>query len=117
MYKFFKIEEFKCPCCGENRIDKKFVELLDYARIEADTPFVITSGYRCQKHNDKVKGVEESAHTLGLAADIRAETSSQRFLILKSLIDIGFSRIGIAKTFIHVDMAKENKPQNVGWLY
>ena len=122
--------EFNCPCCGKNDMNELFIDTLRAAREYSNTPFIINSGYRCEKHNkkvggkvgDKAKGIPASTHTVGAAADIHCTESRQRALILCGLIKAGFSRIGIAKTFIHVDMAdrlegKDNKVEAVFWLY
>lgn len=111
----FKLEEFECSCCQENNISFDFVEELDKARSEAGIPFVIESGYRCAEHNKKVGGVENSAHTQGLAADIVVNSSQARYKLLQALLP-RFRRIGIGKTFIHVD-DDPTKPQEVCWLY
>ena len=52
----------------------------------------------------------------GLAVDISCNSSRDRSIILTALIDSGFTRIGIGKTFIHVDLDK-SKSQNVIWMY
>ena len=39
-----------------------------------------------------------------------------RFLVLDALLAVGFNRIGIADTFIHVD-SDLDKSQNVIWTY
>ena len=122
--------EFNCPCCGKNDMNELFIDTLRAAREYSNTPFIINSGYRCEKHNkkvggkvgDKAKGIPASTHTVGAAADIHCTESRQRALILCGLIEAGFSRIGIAKTFIHVDMAdrlegKDKKVEAVFWLY
>ena len=97
--------EFNCPCCGKNKMNQDFLALLRDAREFCRTPFIINSGYRCEKHNKKVGGKEKSTHRVGSAADIHCTESRQRAMILCGLLEAGFSRIGIAKTFIHVDMA------------
>jgi len=114
--------EFNCPCCGKNEMNQLFIDTLRVAREYSNTPFVINSGYRCEKHNKKIGGVSSSTHIVGAAADIHCTESRQRALILCGLLEAGFSRIGIAKTFIHVDMAdrlegKDNKVEAVFWLY
>ena len=114
--KYFKLEEFKCPCCGEVHMDDKFLSMLDLARTIAGIPFVITSGYRCKKHNKEIGGVPDSAHTKGLASDIRVNNSIERYMIVVSLLQAGFNRIGIGSDFIHVD-CDESKPQYVIWTY
>lgn len=114
--KYFVPEEFACPCCEENRTDLLFMLALDRARGSAGTPFVVNSGYRCEDHNEKVGGLENSAHTKGVAADIDAPDSHTRFLVLRSLLEHGFTRIGVSDNFIHVD-ADDSKPDRVVWTY
>lgn len=65
--------------------------------------FIITSGSRSIERNRQVGGTPDSAHLSGCACDIKAFTSRERFIIVKSLMLAGFSRIGIYDTFIHVD--------------
>jgi len=95
---------------------KTFLLMIDYARGVAGVPFKITSGYRCQQHNAMVGGVSSSSHTRGWAADIACDTSRERFAIVNGLIEAGFTRIGIADTFIHVD-CDPAKPEEVMWVY
>lgn len=114
---YFKIEEFKCKCgCGRTEMMSTTLDKLDKARELANTPFKITSGYRCKEHNAAVGGKSEGAHTSGYAVDIEASTSPARIAIVKALLDVGFTRIGVAKTFIHAD-DDPTKPQNVMWVY
>lgn len=77
---------------------------------------IVTSGYRTEEHNDEVGGVDGSAHTGGYAVDIACRTSRLRFLIIQAALDVGISRIGIARTFIHLD-TDPSKPVQVAWLY
>lgn len=112
----FKLEEFKCPCCGKVEMQDSFLKLIDIARTTAGVPFVITSGYRCEKHNKEVGGKADSAHTKGYAADIKCSDSSTRFKIISALIKAGFNRIGIANSFIHCD-CDPSLPKNVIWTY
>lgn len=89
---------------------------LDVAREKAGIPFVITSGYRCEAHNRAVGGVEMTAHTQGRAVDIKCSDGRSRAIIVKAGMQAGFTRIGVAKTFIHLDDAPD-LPQNVIWTY
>jgi uncharacterized protein YcbK (DUF882 family) len=93
-----------------------FMERIEYARLLADVPFVVNSGFRCDKHNREVGGSEGSPHTRGLAMDIRVHGSRDRFLILKALVLMDFVRIGIGKNFIHADLDRE-RDQKVAWMY
>lgn len=115
--RYFKEKEFTCKCgCGDAKMDVEFLRKLDEARYQAGIPFVISSGKRCEAHNKAVGGVPSSAHTKGLAVDIRASTSLSRFLVVKALLDVGFTRIGIGSSFVHAD-ADDSLPQEVMWDY
>lgn len=114
--KHFNSSEFACPCCDTIIADPNLVQQLEMARTIANIPFVITSGYRCQDHNTEVGGVPSSAHTVGMAVDIKAENSESRIRILAGLLDAGFVRIGIGDSFIHADIDL-SKPHPVAWLY
>ena len=118
MANYFTTKELECKCCGKCLISTELLSRLNEARQLAGIPFIITSGYRCQKHNEEVGGKPNSAHTSGKAVDIAFKNSAQCFRILKALYDSGFKRIGInfAKSFIHCDV-DELKPQNVLFKY
>ena len=108
MSKYFKKIEFN--------MNEEFLQRLDEAREYAGIPFIINSAWRSEEDNKRVGGKPTSSHLKGLAVDIKATSSRQRGLILDALRSVGFSRIGIAKTFIHVDMDFD-KDQDVTWLY
>jgi zinc D-Ala-D-Ala carboxypeptidase len=93
-------------------LEKHLVEMLDNAREYAGIPFIINSGRRDEGTNEKAGGVCDSAHCKGLAVDLRAPTSDTRFLIVSSLLQAGFTRIGIAPHFVHCDIDR-TKPQEV----
>ena len=113
--KYFKLSEFDdAPGTGKN-MKKDFLTKLDKARDIADVPFKITSGYRSKETNKKVGGVSTSSHLKGLAADISCKDSSTRQKIVNALIQAGFTRIGIADTFIHCDTDKDKN--DAIWLY
>ena len=115
--KYFNFHEFDSPDkpgSGHN-MEEEFLELLDCAREEAMIPFRITSGFRTPEHNDHVNGVSSSSHLKGCAADISCTSSSQRSIIVRALINVGFTRLGIAKTFIHVD--NDSDKSDAIWLY
>ena len=101
--KYFTIEEFRCKETGENEIKEEFVHALDDLRDACGFGFVITSGYRSPAHSAEIVKTRPGQHTQGIAADIRVNGGAQRFLIAKHALDMGFSGIGIAKTFVHVD--------------
>ena len=96
-------------------MNESFLMRLDEAREYAGIPFIINSAYRSPTHPESIKR-PTSSHIKGLAVDISATSSRQRGLILEALRAVGFNRIGIANTFIHVDMDYD-KDQDVTWLY
>ncbi|UIJ36887.1 D-Ala-D-Ala carboxypeptidase family metallohydrolase [Desulfobaculum bizertense] len=117
----FKDHELACPCCGLLNFHPETLARLNDAREIADIPFVLSSACRCPTHNAEVGGKTSSAHLTTKskrcrAVDVSATESRQRSLILTALIAAGFSRIGIAKDFIHAD-DDPNKAPRVCWLY
>ena len=112
----FQLSEFQCPCCGALGMHDTFLERLDEARLLADIPFKINSGFRCLKHNKEVGGSDTSSHLQGLAVDIAVNNSEHRYLILTALFAVNFTRIGIGVNFIHVD-DDAHKSQEVIWIY
>jgi len=107
-YKYFTRREVE-------GLEPRLIQLMDEARDLAGIPFVITSGKRTKKHNEDIGGVADSSHLTGLAADIRVKSNSDRMGIVNACLDVGFNRIGIYKTHIHVDISKQ-KTQNVIWM-
>ena len=100
----------------DGNMNQEFLIKLDRAREVAQIPFKINSAYRSPEHNAKIGGKPNSSHLRGLAVDISVTDSRSRFIILEALISVGFNRIGIADTFIHVDDDKE-KSEKVIWTY
>jgi len=116
--KYFSLSEFDSPDLPNSGVnmDGEFLTKLDNARAISSIPFKITSGYRTEAHNKAVNGVSDSSHMKGHAADIAVGSGSDRWTVVNALIRSGFNRIGIAKTFIHVD-DDPSKPSNVIWTY
>jgi len=114
--RYFKKVEFACSHCGKNNMDAQFLHMIDEARNVAGIPFKVNSGFRCKEHNKAVGGKEHSSHLKGMAADISCTNSRDRMRIVNACLMVGFRRIGIAKTFIHIDNDL-NKGSQVMWLY
>ncbi len=116
--KYFEYEEFDSPDIqGSGQLmDTRLLNMIDEAREIYGKPMRVNSGYRTESHNRKVGGVDSSSHLKGLAIDVACTKSNDRFKMLTALIKVGFNRIGIASTFIHVDI-DEDKSQNVIWTY
>lgn len=116
MLKYFKEADFACPCCGVNETPEWFMQDIDTARGIAKIPFILTSAYRCEKHNKAINGKRHSSHLAGIAVDIFVEDSETRWKILVALKKMGFKRIGIGIDFIHADK-DELKIKEVIWVY
>lgn len=120
--KNFSSDEMRCKCgCGICNVSEGFMRKLQMARSIAGTPFIIKSGCRCPDHNKNEGGEETSDHLTTKdiqceGADIQCLDSMSRLKIIKSAMMAGFKRIGIAKSFIHLGMKKDN-PQDVIWVY
>tara|TARA_R110000796_G_scaffold16775_1_gene52219 strand:- start:169 stop:492 length:324 start_codon:yes stop_codon:yes gene_type:complete len=99
----------------EENMDVNFLAKLDEAREFAGIPFIINSAYRSPTHPLSISN-PTSSHIKGLAVDISVKDSVTRDLTLRALRAVGFTRIGIASTFIHVDLDFD-KSQNVTWTY
>ena len=99
----------------EKGMNVEFLAKLDKAREFAGIPFIINSAYRSPEHPESIKN-PTSSHIKGLAVDISVKDSVTRFKVLNALIAVGFNRIGVADTFIHVDLDLD-KSQNVIWTY
>jgi uncharacterized protein YcbK (DUF882 family) len=109
-WKYFKLEEFACKCCGENSFDPTLIDLLEDGRERLGVPFVIPSGYRCPKHNAAVSSTGKNGpHTTGRAVDI-AIHGYQAFDLIEWALSTGkITGLGIhqrgdmKKRFVHLD--------------
>ena len=102
-FKYFTRDEFNCQETGENEMEDEFIHALDALRSECGFPFKITSGYRSPKHSIEAKKSKPGTHAQGIAADIAVADGSQRYLVVKHAMALGFSGVGVAKSFVHVD--------------
>ena len=115
----FKPEEVSCSHCGELKIRSDIMDLIQEARNELG-PLSITSAFRCSTHNSNVSSTGENGpHTTGCAIDISVRDSQHR----KELITYFAPKVtglGIAKSFIHIDLLTEEdgfaaRPNS--WVY
>jgi len=116
-YQNFKAYEFNCRHTGKNKMRPEFMRALQDIRNTFNRSMNITSGYRDFTHPSERLKENYGAHTYGVAADI-----SVRGLDALDLIAIaygyGIRRVGIAKTFIHLDIGDRDLgfPQAM-WTY
>lgn len=116
--KYFSESEFRrcSPSCSLQDMKQTTMSKMDTAREIAGIPFVITSAYRPSEW-DRAKGRSGTgSHTMGRAIDIRCNASSNRFKIIDALLKAGFTRIGVANTFIHADDSPSHANEVV-WTY
>jgi zinc D-Ala-D-Ala carboxypeptidase len=118
-WKNFNLDEFKCKCgCGNVSVHSDLLDLLQTARNNIGA-ITISSAYRCPEHNNKVSSTgEDGPHTTSKAVDIHVSNSQHR----KQLIDYFTNKVtglGIAKTFIHIDiLTSDEVPHRPNcWLY
>jgi uncharacterized protein YcbK (DUF882 family) len=118
MAKYFNRDEFTCSYTGENEIKDEFIERLDALREACGFPFVIYSGYRAKSHPVEVNKTTTGTHVQGIAADIKVTDGLQRFKIVEKAIQLGFTGIGVANGFVHVDdRSADDTTPYVMWVY
>ena len=114
----FGLAEFLCQChlpvCDAVKAPSpRLVSELVAVRADVGGPIIIASGIRCVKHNVAVGGEPDSAHLTGEAVDLRCSDAATRARLLGRLCR-SFQRVGIGRTFLHVDVA--DRPPAI-WLY
>lgn len=116
--KYFSESEFRrcTPSCSLQDMDARLIGKLDLAREKAGIPFVLNSAYRSVAWEKGRGRTGTSSHCKGMAVDIRCNSYSNRWKVVKALMDAGFTRIGIGKTYVHADIDPD-KTQNVIWDY
>jgi len=112
----FNRAEYACKCgCGKDDIKDELAMKVQQVRDVLQRGIKINSGVRCPDHNYSIAANPTSSHIGGWAADLSYSGSAQRYELLNAIMPI-FDRVGIAKTFIHVDV-DTNKSAGVVWLY
>lgn len=116
--KHFKDKELRCHCgCGVNNVSADLLKPLEALREWLGVPIHLNSAYRCKRHNDSLKhSSPTSSHLKGLAVDIRCTDDTQRFDIITAALPIGFTRIGVGKDFVHLDVDQEKRAPVI-WGY
>ena len=91
---------------------------LDIIREEVGVPFIVSSGYRDKTHPIEAKKETPGTHAQGIAADIKVTDGRQRFKIVEEAIKMGFSGVGVASSFVHVDIRDlDGNESPVMWTY
>lgn len=111
-FKNFKKSEYKCKCKGKycngfpSEVSMRLVMLNQYIRNRIKASVVLTSGVRCQKHNDSLKGsVKNSKHLKGRASDLngKGKTANELMKIAKEIPYLNYT-YQCGTNEIHIDM-------------
>lgn len=118
MSMYFTASEFRrcTPSCDIGQMSPAFLVQLDRVREAAGIPLVLNCAYRSVAYERKKGRSGNSAHTRGLAVDIRCNTSANRYKIIRAALECGITRIGVGKTFVHLD-SDTSLTQGVIWHY
>ena len=118
----FSVNEMACRCgCGTSEMDPEFMRMLQELRDQMQGPLLVSSGRRCDHHNDAVstaKNKKKGVHTLGQDSDILI-SGERAMLLFEKARKIGFSGIGLSQRgphqdrFVHLD----TKPRKALWSY
>jgi zinc D-Ala-D-Ala carboxypeptidase len=112
----FTVDELKCPCCGEiGAIEEFLLPRLQTARIIYNEPIIVTSGYRCEKHNAEIGGATSSLHPLSSAIDASYSSGTKLGRLVNAFIAAGFNEIGIYEKHIHAGYNQYQGPLKVFW--
>lgn len=96
----FDRSEFRCPHCGEARVDPLLVAALQRLRTRKRRALRIVSGYRCPVFNERVGGVRYSLHLTGQAADVPGG-----YATVEDCRAAGFTGVGLRRgRVVHVDV-------------
>lgn len=103
------------------RMCPDFMEKLQALREDFQGIMRVTSAIRSKEHNLAVGGSAVSKHLSRpcIAADIDTKNwpASKKYKFLKLAFEHGFTGIGVAKTFIHLDTRKQGRLSPSLWTY
>lgn len=108
--RYFTRAEFRCPCgkCGGFPVepDENLVRLADKVREHFGAPATVSSGVRCQAHNDELPGsAKNSYHLRGKAMDfcVRGISGAELLAYVKTL-PVHYAYQINGSDFVHMDV-------------
>lgn len=118
----FGANELACHCCGRNAMSRVFLDRLEALRVEFRSPLVLSSAYRCPRHDAKFGG--HGRHVTGRAVDILV-SGVQAHRLLALAVGFGFTGIGVNQRgdwggrFLHLDdlVFSDGFPAPLVWSY
>lgn len=124
--KYFKNEEFNDREVEDSWINMHddFLLAIDKAREISGIPWKITSAYRTQETNQRLlkqgyKASPTSEHMHGCGIDVSCTNAADAWKIISAAKDVGITRVGISKGFIHLGWGDKIgiKKANCLWTY
>lgn len=115
--KDFSVYEFKCPCCGESRMDLDTVKRLQTLRdlYGKRIDIVEGGGYRCAKYDENL-----GAHYSGRAVD-PGVPREDLYAVMKLAFEVGFTGIGVkqkkGRWQLHLDDAPATAARPRPWIW
>lgn len=109
----FSVRELSCPHCQAPPQPRLIIEL-QKLRDAFGRPMTITSATRCKEHNAAVGGAPNSQHLQGIAVDVAVPVDLRHDLVRLAMAAGVWRGVGIAKTFIHLDLRLANPAV---WIY
>ena len=108
--RYFRREEFRCPCgkCGGFPVEpsEALVKLADRVRAHFDAPATVSSGVRCQAHNDELpNSAPNSYHIRGKAMDFCIQgVPGTKLLAYVRQLPVHYA-YQIDDSFVHMDVS------------
>ena len=108
--RYFTRAEFRCPCgkCGGFPVEPEeaLVRLADQVRDHFGAPVIVSSGVRCQAHNDELPGsAKKSYHVKGKAMDFCVlGVSGAELLAYVKTLPIHYAYQIKGSDFVHMDV-------------
>ena len=108
--RYFTRAEFRCPCprCGGFPVepDETLVRLADQVREHFGAPIIVSSGVRCQAHNDELPGsVPNSYHLRGKAMDFCVHgVPGAKLLAYVRTLPVHYAYQINGSDFVHMDV-------------
>ena len=108
--RYFTRAEFRCPCgkCGGFPVEpeEKLVRLADQVREHFGAPVIVSSGVRCQAHNDELDGsVKNSYHLRGKAMDFCVHgVPGAKLLAYVKTLPVHYAYQINRSDFVHMDV-------------
>lgn len=119
----FSAHEFDCRCnrglCHFTLISPRLLDALQSLRDLLAEPLRITSGYRCQPHNQEAGGSNRSHHTLGMAADVAcmdSQAMAELYAVAAGIPVFGGIGRYPKQGFVHLDVRnRDGNGQPIEW--